>query len=99
MSLDSDRSGVAIANALMASTGIDAELSEAAKDAFRDKVKLWEAARNDEVVNHLRVDTVVVTAVNGQTGAGPPGGPLPIVAQPGAGTGTADPEGGQGSVS
>lgn len=37
------------------------------------------------VVNHIVTNAVVNTTVTGVTGVGPPGGPLPITAQPGVG--------------
>lgn len=38
------------------------------------------------ILDHIKTSGVVTTTVNGVTGSGTPGGPLPIVAQPGTGT-------------
>jgi len=50
------------------------------------------AAISLDVVTHIQlfalVNTVTAGTVSGITASGPPGGPLPIVAQPSVGTGT-----------
>ncbi len=38
------------------------------------------------VINHFEANAIINTTVTGTTGIGPPGGPLPIVTQPGIGT-------------
>jgi len=38
-----------------------------------------------DVILHFQTNALVNTLVNGLTGSGAPGGPLPIIAQPGVG--------------
>jgi hypothetical protein len=40
----------------------------------------------DAIISHIQDNAEVSTTVNGQTSSGSPGGPLPIVDQPGSGT-------------
>ena len=47
--------------------------------------KMAEAIAN-AVIDEITINAVVNTTVTGVTGAGAPGGPLPITAQPGIGT-------------
>jgi len=97
MTLLATRSGDAIANALMASTGIDNEIDEDAKDLFRANMRIFMGEVNTELTGHLKVDTVVGTNV---PGTGLTAGATPVTGNAtGSGSGQADPEGAVGGVS
>jgi len=80
-------SGTVLGDAIVtALQGVDPSMSESAIAQLKTS---WEAV-GQAIVEHIVANALVsvTTTTSGVTGSGPPGGPLPIVAQPGTGTGT-----------
>lgn len=97
MALDQNRSGPAIADALMQASGIFDDLDDDGKDRFRDNVKVLMAEVNAELTGHLKVVVEIDPNVAPGTFANVAGPVLGLGVGPSSGT--ADPELGAGDVS